>query len=61
MKYWNVYTELIKEENNCQLRQAPELNGFYFISTKTGIHYLNEPCLNERVKAHWIGFLKNQE
>jgi len=58
--FLEMFTSLIDEQNNCQLRQAKEFNSFYMISPNTGIHQLNEAEFNERIKAHWSGFLKNQ-
>jgi hypothetical protein len=50
-------TNLIDELNDCQLRQGND--GFYMTSPKTGNHFVGESTYNERVRAHWAGFLKN--
>lgn len=50
-------TNLIDELNDCQLRQGND--GFYMTSPKTGNHFVGESTYNERVRAHWAGFLNN--
>ena len=50
-------TNLIDELNDCQLRQGNY--GFYMTSPKTGNHFVGESTYNERVRAHWSGFLIN--
>lgn len=50
-------TTLIDEFDVCQLRQGKD--GFYMLSTKTGNHFVGESTYNERVRAHWSGFLIN--
>jgi hypothetical protein len=58
--FFEIYTSLIECKNECELRHSKEFNLFYMISNTTGIHQLNEPEYNERIKAHWNGFLNNQ-
>lgn len=54
-------------DNNTSLYVKITTTGYQWImvSPKTGKHIINtgyakEPVMNERVKAHWDGFQKNQ-
>jgi hypothetical protein len=35
------------------------IDGFYFISKYTGVHYVSDKRWNKRVEAHLEGFIEN--